>query len=172
MADEQPLGAEAEEITLAVMAVSRLLVGLSARALAGIDENLTLPQLRTLVVLADSGPVKLVALAGMLDVNPSTAMRMVDRLEAAGLAGREVNPANRREVTVRLTERGSALVAEVLARRRAGVTALVSALAPGERAGLLPGLRALAAAADALGLTDRSARWPPTGEAGDRLPFG
>lgn len=163
---------EAEEITLVIMAVSRLLVGMSARALAGTDESLTLPQLRALVVLEDSGPLKLVALAGMLDVNPSAAMRMADRLEAAGLADRKVNPANRREVTVRLTRRGSALVADVMARRRTEVGALVARIAPQERAGLLPGLRALAAAADDLGLTARGARWPATGAAGDRLPFG
>ncbi|RLV04276.1 MarR family transcriptional regulator [Streptomyces griseocarneus] len=152
--------------------VSRLLVGMSARALAGIDDRLTLPQLRALVVLEDNGPLKLVSPAGMLDVNPSTAMRMTDRLEAAGLAARKVNPTNRREVTVRLTEKGSSLVGEVLTRRQAEVDTLVSRLAPHERAGLLPGLRAVAAAAEELGLTDRGARWPATGEAGDRLPFG
>ncbi|MEV6674274.1 MarR family transcriptional regulator [Streptomyces sp. NPDC051162] len=170
--DDGDPAAEAEEITLVIMAISRLLVGMSARTLAGMDESLTLPQLRTLVVLEDSGPLKLVALAGMLDVNPSTAMRMVERLEAAGLAGRKANPANRREVTVRLTERGSSLVGAVMTRRRGEVAALVSRLTPRERAGLLPGLRALATAADDLGLTVKGARWPATGEAGDRLPFG
>ncbi|MET7884636.1 MarR family transcriptional regulator [Streptomyces avermitilis] len=42
-------------------------------------------QLRMLVVLSTRGATKLVALAELLQVAPSTAMRMVDRLIAAGL---------------------------------------------------------------------------------------
>ncbi|KNB49782.1 MarR family winged helix-turn-helix transcriptional regulator [Streptomyces caatingaensis] len=159
---------EAEEITLVIMAISRVLVGMSARALAGADESLTLTQLRTLVVLEDCGPLKLVGLARVLGVNPSTAMRMVDRLEGAGLVERRVNPENRREVTVRLREDGEALVREVMGRRRAEVEALVARLTDEERAGLVPGLRALAGAAEEMGLVGR----PVTGDAGDRLPFG
>ncbi|MDF2261330.1 MarR family transcriptional regulator [Streptantibioticus ferralitis] len=68
------------------MAASRLFVAISARALADIDPSLTLPQLRTLVVLESQGPVKLAALASVLGVNPSTAMRMIDKLEAIGFA--------------------------------------------------------------------------------------
>lgn len=77
------LDQEAEEVTLSVMAASRLLVAISARALASIDETLTLPQLRALVVLHAHGPVKLAAMASTLGVNPSTALRMVERLESA-----------------------------------------------------------------------------------------
>ncbi|NUP38640.1 MAG: MarR family transcriptional regulator, partial [Streptomyces sp.] len=112
------LDREAEEVTLAVMAASRLLVAISARALASSDDSLTLPQLRALVVLDTCGPVKLVALAATLGVNPSTALRMVERLESVGLIDRKTNPDNRREVILSLTPAGRDLVERVLAHRR------------------------------------------------------
>ncbi|WP_406154296.1 MarR family winged helix-turn-helix transcriptional regulator [Streptomyces sp. NBC_01023] len=139
---------ETDEVTAAVMAAARLLVGLSARALAEVGSALTLPQLRTLVVLDSSGPVKLAALAATLDVNASTAMRMVDRLEAGGLVDRKVNPENRREVVLRTTGEGTALVGTVLEHRHREVAALVGRLPVDVRAGLVVGLRALTVAAE------------------------
>ncbi|WP_443042634.1 MarR family winged helix-turn-helix transcriptional regulator [Streptomyces sp. NBC_00344] len=138
----------ADEVTAAVMAAARLLVGLSARALAEVGSALTLPQLRTLVVLDSSGPVKLAALAATLGVNASTAMRMVDRLEAGGLVNRKVNPQNRREVVLRTTDEGAGLVATVLEHRHREIAALVDRLPVDVRSGLVVGLRALTEAAD------------------------
>ncbi|WP_405912670.1 MarR family winged helix-turn-helix transcriptional regulator [Streptomyces sp. NBC_00963] len=139
---------ETDEVTAAVMAAARLLVGLSARALAEVGSTLTLPQLRTLVVLDSSGPVKLAALAAVLDVNASTAMRMVDRLEAGGLVDRKINPDNRREVVLRTTDEGAGLVGTVLEHRHREVAALVGRLPVDVRAGLVVGLRALTVAAE------------------------
>ncbi|WP_369383336.1 MarR family winged helix-turn-helix transcriptional regulator [Streptomyces sp. cg36] len=132
------------------MAASRLLVAVSARALASIDDAMTLPQLRALVVLESCAPLKLAAMADTLGVNPSTAMRMVDRLAAAGLVDRAPNPANRREVVLRPTAEGCALVERVMAHRRAEIGALVARLPAEERAGLVPALRALTRAAGEL----------------------
>ncbi|MGW0732183.1 MarR family winged helix-turn-helix transcriptional regulator [Streptomyces sp. NPDC002851] len=142
------LDAEAEEVAVAVMAASRLLVAISARALAAVDDTLTLPQLRTLVVLDTHGPVKLAALATTLAVNPSTAMRMVDRLQAAGLVDRKANPGNRREVVLNLTHQGQSLVQRVTAHRQEEIRRLVARLPAHERAGLVAALRALTDAAD------------------------
>jgi DNA-binding MarR family transcriptional regulator len=140
---------EADEVTVAVMAAAQTVLAISARALAQTDASLTLPQLRLLVVLKGRGPVKLVSLASTLAVNPSTAMRMVGRLEAGGLVDRRPNPANRREVIVSLTEQGGGLVEEVMEHRRAEVAALVVRLPAAQRAGLVPALRALTQAVDA-----------------------
>ncbi|MFJ5678419.1 MarR family winged helix-turn-helix transcriptional regulator [Streptomyces sp. NPDC093097] len=140
----------AEEVTVAVMAASRLVIAVSARALAAIDDTVTLPQLRALVVLESCEPLKLAALATTLDVNPSTAMRMVDKLEAAGLVDRRTNPASRREVVLRLSAAGRAMVEQVLAHRRAEIRTLVGRLPAEQRAGLVPALRALVQAAGEL----------------------
>jgi DNA-binding MarR family transcriptional regulator len=151
---------EAEEVTHAVMAASRLVVALSARALASVDVSLTLPQLRSLVALHTCGPIKLAAMASTLGVNSSTALRMVERLESLGLIDRRTNPDNRREVVLRLTPACQDLVDRVLSHRRAEIRTLVERLPPQQRTGLVPALRALTAAADDLGLelTDEATR--------------
>ncbi|MDF3302512.1 MarR family transcriptional regulator [Streptomyces sp. K1PA1] len=130
------------------MAASRFLVALSARALAEVSSTLTLPQLRALVVLHGCGPVKLAELATTLGVNPSTALRMVERLEAGGLVDRRTNPDNRREVVLRLTGTGTDLVRTVLDHRHREIAALVGRLPGHLRSGLVVGLRALMAVAD------------------------
>ncbi|MFE7314760.1 MarR family winged helix-turn-helix transcriptional regulator [Streptomyces sp. NPDC057555] len=140
----------AEEVTVAVMAASRLVIAVSARALAAIDDTVTLPQLRALVVLESCEPLKLAALATTLGVNPSTAMRMVDKLEAAGLVDRRTNPASRREVVLRLSAAGRAMVEQVLAHRRAEIRTLVGRLPAEQRAALVPALQALVRAAGEL----------------------
>ncbi|MFF8594779.1 MarR family winged helix-turn-helix transcriptional regulator [Streptomyces sp. NPDC015220] len=144
---QRALDREAEELSIAVMTASRLFVAISARALADTDDSLTLPQLRALVVLDTCGPVKLVALAATLGVNPSTALRMVGRLEALDLVDRRTNPANRREVVLSLTAAGHELVSRVLKHRRSEIRTLVQRLPAEEREALVPALRALTEAA-------------------------
>jgi len=145
-------------VTGAVLTASRLLVAISARSLAAVQEHVTLPQFRMLVVLA-GGRTKLVTLAERLAVNPSTAMRMVDRLIAAGLVDRQINPDNRRENVLRLTEAGRRIVDEVTARRREEIAAIVARMPPGQRRGLVAALRAFSEAGD-------------EAPAGDPIPLG
>ena len=45
-----------------------------------VDESITVPQFRALVILSTRGPSNLATLAGLLDVQPSTVGRMVERL--------------------------------------------------------------------------------------------
>lgn len=139
--DAGPVG-EVDDVVRAVLTASRLLVAVSARSLAEVEDRVTLPQFRMLVVLSTRGETKLVVLAELLQVAPSTAMRMVDRLIAAGLADRRVNPGNRRETLLTLTEEGRRVVGRVMARRRQEVTGIVRRLAPGQRASLIEALTA------------------------------
>ncbi|MFK0294646.1 MarR family winged helix-turn-helix transcriptional regulator [Streptomyces sp. NPDC090442] len=132
-----------EEVAATVMTASRLFVALSARALAETEPALTLPQLRTLVGLHGEGPVNLAALAAGLDVNASTAMRMVDKLAARGLVDRQLNPDNRREVILDLTPPGRRLVEQVMAHRHREIRTIVASLPADRRAELVRGLRAL-----------------------------
>jgi DNA-binding MarR family transcriptional regulator len=143
----EDLDEDVEEVIDAVLTTSRLLVAISARALAESEPGLTLPQLRALVVLGGQGPVKLASLAAALGVNPSTAMRMIDRLEAGGSVDRQANPGNRREVVLSLTEQGRRLVDQVLAHRHAEIAAIVARMPAEQRAGLVGSLRALTDAA-------------------------
>ena len=67
-------------------------------------------QFRTLVILSNRGPVNLATLAGLLDVQPSTTGRMVDRLVSAGLIDRGPHPSSRRELVAELTAHASSTV--------------------------------------------------------------
>ncbi|MEU6329793.1 MarR family transcriptional regulator [Streptomyces sp. NPDC047049] len=134
---------DVDAVTRAVLTASRLLVAVSARSLAAVEERVTLPQFRMLMVLSTRGATKLVVLAELLQVAPSTAMRMVDRLITAGLADRQINPGNRRETLLTLTGEGRRTVEDVTRRRRAEISEIVERLAPGERAALIKALTAL-----------------------------
>ncbi|TFE39068.1 MarR family transcriptional regulator [Streptomyces sp. ICN441] len=133
---------DVDAVTRAVLTASRLLVAVSARSLAAVEDRVTLPQFRLLVVLSMHGPAKLVVLAERLGVNPSTAMRMIDRLITAGLADRQTNPENRRETVLRLTPEGRALVGDVTDRRRREIATIVERMAGEQRAALIGALTA------------------------------
>ncbi|MFJ8953133.1 MarR family winged helix-turn-helix transcriptional regulator [Streptomyces sp. NPDC102381] len=131
---------DVDAVTRAVLTASRVLVAVSARSLAEVEERVTLAQFRMLVVLSSRGATKLVVLADQLGVAPSTAMRMVDRLIAAGLADRQTNPDNRRENLLRLTDEGRRTVEDVTARRRQEIASIVERLAPQQRTALVDAL--------------------------------
>lgn len=132
----------ADAITDALLTASRLLVGMSARSIALVDETITIPQFRTLVILSTRDAINLATLAGLLDVAPSTTGRMVDRLVTAGLIDRRPHPDSRRELVVTLTRRGREIVDAVTARRREEIARVVARMAPAERRGLVRALTA------------------------------
>lgn len=141
-----------DDFVTAVLAASWLLVGISARTLEEVDERVTLTQFRTMAVLADRGHTNLSRLAAELDVNASTAMRVIDRLVATSLVSRTENPASRREVVLCLTPAGERLVADVVAKRRAEIAGLVGSIPEPDHASLVACLRTFTAAAETAGL--------------------
>jgi DNA-binding MarR family transcriptional regulator len=133
-------GESVDVITDAMLTASRLLVAISARSIALIDETITIPQFRTLVILSNRGPVNLATLAGLLDVQPSTTGRMVDRLVSAGLIDRRPHPNSRRELVVELTAHGRQVVRRVTAHRRDEIARIVEMMPPQARRGLVRAL--------------------------------
>ncbi|PXX53393.1 DNA-binding MarR family transcriptional regulator [Nocardia tenerifensis] len=131
-----------DEVTEALLSASRLLMAISARSIAHVDDTITLPQFRTLVILAAQGPVKLATLAQQLDVQPSTATRMVERLLAAELITRQPNPQTRRELIIDLTARGREVVEDVTAKRRREIAGVVKKMPAAQRQGLVDALNA------------------------------
>lgn len=143
MTDDMGLADEdIDAVTTAVLTASRLLVAVSVRSLNAVHAKVTVPQFRMLVVLVTRGETKLIALAEDLGVNPSTAMRMAERLDAAGLIDRRVNPASRREVLLRPTTAGRQVVDEVTARRREEIADIVARMPVAHRSGLIDALSA------------------------------
>ena len=135
-----------DAITDALLTASRLLVAISARSIALVDDTITIPQFRTLVILSNEGPVNLATLAGLLDVQPSTIGRMVDRLVSAGLIDRRAHPTSRRELVAELTARGRRVVQKVTANRRNELARVMEKMPARERRGLVRALAAFTAA--------------------------
>lgn len=123
-----------------MLTASRLLIAVSARSLASVEETLTLPQFRLLVVLDSRGELSLSRLADQLAVNPSTALRMAERLSALGMISRGENAADRREVRWSVTETGRRTVTEATARRRKEIAGIVSAIPAAQRVELVRAL--------------------------------
>jgi DNA-binding MarR family transcriptional regulator len=141
------LAADVDDLVTSVLTASRVLVGVSVRSLAKVADVVTATQLRTLVVLDGHGEMNLNRLAELLDVTPSTAMRMIDRLLAAKLVTRQDNPTNRREVVLGLTDEGRQVVRDVTSARRTEIARIVKAMPSAQRSGLIEALRAFAEAA-------------------------
>lgn len=96
-------------------------MAVAARSLAGFDQEVTLPQYRALVVLRERGPRRAADLAALLDVTPSTASRMIERLVRKHLVRRARAKDERRITRVHLTGDGQRVVGEVTDRRRADI---------------------------------------------------
>jgi DNA-binding MarR family transcriptional regulator len=129
------------------LAAGRVLVALSARSLARVDAEVTLVQYRALVVLASGGPQRTTDLAAELEVAPSTATRMCDRLVRKGLAERFRRGEDRRAAWIGLTATGRDLVGDVMRQRRRAVAALVRKLNVHDAEGLADALDQFVAAA-------------------------
>ncbi|MEU4244677.1 MarR family winged helix-turn-helix transcriptional regulator [Actinoplanes sp. NPDC026619] len=113
----------------ALMAASRAFVGITARSLATMDEDVTLPQFRAMMVLATRGPQRAADISAELNVTPSTGTRMCERLVRKGFVRRTRTTSDRRVVRLRLTAGGRTLVDEVVSRRRDELAAIVGATA-------------------------------------------
>lgn len=125
---------------------SLLLVAVSAQAMAQVDDTITVPQFRTLMILAKQGPINLATLAGLLGVQPSATGRMVDRLVSAGLIDRLPHPTSRRELLAALTSRGRDIVGRANEYRRAEIAKILEKMPPTERDGLVRALTEFTAA--------------------------
>lgn len=135
-----------DAITDALLTASRLLVAMSVRSIAQVDDSITMAQFRTLVILSNRGPINLATLANLLGVQPSATGRMVDRLVASGLIDRLPHPTSRRELLATLTKRGRDVVRRVTAHRRAEIAAIVEQMPAADRHGLVRALTSFTAA--------------------------
>jgi DNA-binding MarR family transcriptional regulator len=150
----------AEEVD-AVMSAARVLVGVIAASVAEVDDAVTPPQLRVLVLTASRGPWNMAALAEALAVHASNATRTVDRLVQAGLLLRRESPLDRRNVELTLSRRGQALVRSVMDHRRQALERVLQAMPADRRGELVPTLLAFAEAA---GEPASNGMWPDLSE--------
>lgn len=131
----------------AVMRASRVLVGIVARSVAEVEQQVSLTQLRVLVLVATRGRLNLGQVADALGVHPSNATRTVDRLVVAGLLERTNDPKDRRYLLLDLTAQGHEVVERVMGYRRAAITAVLEDMPSARRRTLAAALDSFAAAA-------------------------
>jgi DNA-binding MarR family transcriptional regulator len=110
-------------------------------------QNITVKQLKVMLILSQQHPVTVTALAERLRVHISTVTGILDRLVQQGLVKREEDPADRRHVVSRLTPDGE----RVLHRLYYGVgqedlTKRLESLDEADLQALERGLRALVGA--------------------------
>ena len=82
-------------------------------------------------------------LSNELMLSRSGVTSRLDRLEAAGLVERTLDPADRRSFRIRLTDQGTSLVDAAMTAHTANVTRLMSSLSPSELTSLDNALRKL-----------------------------
>jgi len=128
-----------------LLATARLVMAVTTRAADQVGD-LSPVQLRALTVLAEFGIANLVQLTEAMDVTASTTSRLVDRLVAAGLVDRRASVTTRREISLRLTDAGAAVLARYDQLRVAGLRDRIAALGAADRAVLRAGLFALVGA--------------------------
>lgn len=99
-------------------------------------------QLRVLAIVARNGTTNVSRLAEALAIVPSSASRLCDRLEAAGMLRREPDPRDRREVRLLLTAPARQLLTAFRDRRRGRLIDVLERMSPTARQDLLTALTA------------------------------
>jgi MarR family transcriptional regulator, organic hydroperoxide resistance regulator len=79
-----------------------------------LDLQLTVPQLRTVFVIAHEKISSVTAVSQNLGIGEPTASHLIDKLVRAGLVKRTEDPGDRRRALVQLTPAGEELIAKLL----------------------------------------------------------
>jgi DNA-binding MarR family transcriptional regulator len=116
-----------------VLTASRALVGVAARSLVAVEDDVTLTQYRALVLLGSRGEQNVGELARALATHPSTATRLCDRLAAKRLITRTPSTESRREITLKITKSGAQLLRTVTTRRRREISRILEQLSAEQR---------------------------------------
>lgn len=122
-------------------------IGMTAIALSvAAAGELTISQWRTLVVIGRGQALRVGDIAAQVGMSLPSTSRMVRRLERNGLVTTTRDESDRRATLVQLSDRGAAVREQVVQCRRSLMDQALAAGAPKLPRGLVPGLRAIAAA--------------------------
>ena len=139
--EEEVLGIEP------LMQASKVIVAVVAHSLAEVGADVSIPQLRVLVMVASHGPMNVSSLAQGLGVNPSNASRTCDRMVARGLLTRRADERDRRHLVLELSPEGQNLLDRILDHRRSALRQVVRRMSASRRRRLQDGMTAFVSAA-------------------------
>jgi DNA-binding MarR family transcriptional regulator len=109
------------------------------------DIPMTPAQLRIIARLSRREGLGQAALAGLLDIEPMTLSRHVDRMEAAGLVERRPDPSDRRARQLFTTEKSRALLQPMREKAEAIYEQVQAGMSAAERATLIAALETIIA---------------------------
>ncbi|QGN48776.1 MarR family transcriptional regulator [Micromonospora sp. WMMD558] len=135
------------DLAAAIDGAAEALVGVLDSAVSRQQLTVSPTQLRVLSLLSSRPDTNVNGLAELLDVVPSSASRLCDRLEATGLLRRVGDPRDRREVRLVPTPAAEALLCEVRDRRHRAVQAVLDRMPGRVQQELLVALLAFSRAA-------------------------
>jgi DNA-binding MarR family transcriptional regulator len=118
-------------------------------SVAWLDLDLSITQLRNLIILSLRGPQHVGQLATALEVSEPSASQVVDRLAQRSLVRRDPDPSDRRGILVSITEEGERLLDSVRTSRSAMAEGFLDKLDDESLRALAKGTGALADAAGA-----------------------
>jgi DNA-binding MarR family transcriptional regulator len=147
--------AEGEQVEELVGLISR---SLFVAFLRGAEQwarlDVTMPQMKVLMLLGLHGSAPVSQLAQQMNVSPPNVTGILDRLEdekhGPGFVRRTNDPHDRRVVRVVLTEKGQRFLDGIQVASAARTRARIAAMAPEDQAALRRGLRALLSATPAV----------------------
>src|SRR4029450_2630826 len=95
--------------------------------------GLTLAQARVLLHLSRNEGISQVALSAILEIQPITLLRQIDRLEKAGLIERRAHPRDRRAQQLYLTPRSQPLLKKIFDKGAERQDQVMAGLSEAER---------------------------------------
>ena len=125
---------------------TRGLLALNVSVLERMEKRIGLAPLRALQSLERLGPSLVTELGADLDLLPSTASRLSDRLADAGYITRRVSPTNRRATLLEMTDAGRAVLDELIGLRIQAFGEVAQFLTDAERSALVRGTEAFTTA--------------------------
>jgi DNA-binding MarR family transcriptional regulator len=108
--------------------------------------NLTMVQFKTLFLVASQDGITSRALAATSKVTPANITGIIDRLAEQGLVSRQENPEDRRKLTLRATEKGQSILANLRETKMSQLSTVLHQMSSEDLSALAQGLSALLAA--------------------------
>ena len=148
MPDTKRVGTAAPSAEVAVDYLERLeqatrgLLALNVSVLEQMEKRIGLAPLRALQSLDRLGPSLVTELGADLELLPSTASRLSDRLADAGYITRRVSPRNRRATLLEMTDAGRAVLDELIELRIQAFGEVVRHITEADRSALVRGTEA------------------------------
>jgi DNA-binding MarR family transcriptional regulator len=116
---------------------------------AWMNLNLTIPQLKSLFLIAREGSMNTKSLAEGLGVTSSNVTGIVDRLVKQGLVSRQEDPEDRRMLQIQVTDKGEAILTSLREETVSTMADVLARMSVEELSSLARGLSSMVKAAEA-----------------------